>query len=41
MTLDDGSLFQFSAGLWLLVATTWLSGVAAAVYLLVRLESRR
>jgi len=37
----DGSLFQFSAGLWFLLAGVWFAGVGAAIYLVVRLESRR
>jgi len=41
MDLQTGSLFQLSAGLWLMVAATWLSGIGAAVYLVARLESRR
>jgi hypothetical protein len=34
-------MFDLSAGLFLLVAVMWLSGVAAAIYLSVRLQSRR
>jgi hypothetical protein len=37
----DGSLFQLSFGLWFLLAGVWFAGVAAAIYLVVRLESRR
>ena len=37
----DGSLFQFSAGLWFVLAGVWFAGVAAAIYLVVRLESRK
>ena len=37
----DGSLFQISFGLWFVLAGVWFAGVAAAIYLVVRLESRR
>jgi len=37
----DGSLFQLSFGLWFVLAGVWFAGVAAAIYLVVRLESRR
>ena len=34
-------MLDLSAGLFLLVAVMWLSGVAAAVYLTARLQTRR
>jgi hypothetical protein len=34
-------IFQISGGLWLLLLASWGSGTIAALYLVVRLQTRR